>query len=128
MANAIRQFKIQNSKLIIACVALLVALVAGLAPPLVSAAVIVGGAVGLLLLRYPVWGAYLLVLSVPVQKAVSYNAGPLEITVTQALFVVVLGIWWAWLTVRQDRRLVLTPIAVMLIFYFVSMLASLWVT
>jgi O-antigen ligase len=107
---------------------LLVALVAGLAPPLVSAAAIVGVAVGFLLLRKPVWGAYLLVLSVPVQKAVSYNAGPIEITVTQILFVTVLGIWWAWLSIRADRRLVLTPIAVALFFYFTAMLPSLWVT
>src|SRR5437870_13481719 len=131
MSNLLLQFKIQNSKFKIPwawLAALLVAIVVSVAPPVISAAAIIGIAVGMLLLRNPVWGAYLLVLSVPVQKAVSYDAGPVEITVTQALFVAVLGVWWAWLCVRRDRRLVLTPIAVTLVFYFVSMLASLWVT
>src|SRR5436305_1437248 len=104
----IAKLSIHNSKVISFVAALLVVYVVSFAPILISAAAIVGLAVGILLLRSPVWGAYLLVLSVPVQKAVSYNAGPVEITVTQALFVAVLGVWWAWLAVRQDRRLVLT--------------------
>ncbi len=118
----------QHSKLITLGFALLVAFLVSFAPVLISGAVVAGLVVAALLLRYPVWGAYLLVLSVPVQKAVSYNAGPVEITVTQSLFVLALGIWWAWLSVRQDRRLAFTPIAVALMLYFVSMLASLWVT
>src|SRR5437867_4019267 len=101
--NPIVKLKTQNSKLITLGAALLVAIVVSVAPPVISAAAIIGIAVGMLLLRSPVWGAYLLVLSVPVQKAVSYDAGPVEITVTQTLFVVVLGIWWAWLSLRQDR-------------------------
>src|SRR5438093_13178283 len=70
--------------------ALLVAVIAGVAPPLISAAAIAGLVVAVLLLHNPVWGAYALVLSVPVQKAVTYNAGPLEVTITQTLFVFVL--------------------------------------
>ena len=128
MASSFQKLISHNSKLIPVLAALLVALVAGAAPPLISAAAIVGAATGFLLLRQPVWGAYLLVLSVPVQKAVSYDAGPIEITVTQTLFVVVLGVWWAWLSVRQDRRLVFTPIGVALLLYFTAMLPSLWVT
>src|SRR5689334_1439044 len=98
------------------------ALVAGLQPPFVSAAILVAVVGGLLLLKYPVLGAYTLVLSVPVQKAVSYDAGPLEITVTQVMFVVVLGVWWAWLMVRRDRHLELTPIAVTMLLFFVATL------
>src|SRR5439155_18187996 len=108
--------------------ALLVALIAGVAPPLISAAAIAGLVVAVLLLHNPVWGAYALVLSVPVQKAVTYNAGPVEVTVTQGLFVFVLAVWWAWLAIREERRLVLTPIAVGLLLYFVATLPSLLVT
>ena len=94
----------------------------------ITAATIVAVVGGAFLLRNPVWGAYGLVLSVPVQKLVSYEAGPVEITVTQTLFVAVLGIWWAWMSLRKDRRLVLTPIAVALLLFYVSTLASLMVT
>src|SRR5437868_15095804 len=67
--------KTHNSKLITFGVALLVVGVICFAPvpPLILAAALAGLIVGALLLRYPVFGAYLLVLSVPVQKAVSYN-------------------------------------------------------
>src|SRR5438552_18505714 len=65
-------------------------------PPLIAAAVVLGPVAAFFFLRRPVWGAYALVLSVPVQKAVTYNAGPVEVTVTQGLFVFVLAIWWAW--------------------------------
>src|SRR4051794_38285170 len=108
--------------------AIVVALLSAFAPPLISIGLAAGLLVAMVLLRNPVWGAYALVLSVPVQKAVSYDAGPIEITVTQSLFVVVLGIWWAWMALRADRRLVMTPIAVTMIFYFVAMLMSLFVT
>jgi O-antigen ligase len=107
--------------------ALLVAGLIALTPPLVAALGIVGLVVAVLLVRRPVWGAYALVLSVPVQKAVSFDAGPLEITVTQVLFVFVLALWWAWMSQRQDRRLVLTPVAVALLLLYVSMLATLTV-
>src|SRR5947208_2136811 len=55
-------------------------------PPIIAAAAVLGLVVGFLFLRKPVWGAYALILSVSVQKAVSYDAGPIEITVTQVLF------------------------------------------
>src|SRR3954466_2041191 len=97
-------------------------------PPLYTAAAVAGSVVAFLLLRKPVLGAYALVLSVPVQKAVSYDAGPIEITVTQVLFVIVLAIWWAWLSVRQDRRLAFTSIGAALLLFFVATLPSLLVT
>jgi O-antigen ligase len=99
-----------------------------LLPPALAAAGLAGLVVAVLILRRPVWGAYGLVLSVPVQKAVSFDVGPVEVTVTQILFVLVLGVWWAWLSMREDRRLVLTPIAVALILFLVATLPSLWVT
>lgn len=108
--------------------ALAVAVFVSVTPPLISGAIILGLVVAVLILRNPVWGAYALVLSVPVQKAVSFNAGPVEVTVTQTLFVLVLGIWWAWLSLREDRRLVITPIAVAFIFFLIGTLASLWNT
>src|SRR6478736_4974599 len=86
--------------------AVVVALIAAFAPPLISVGLAGGLLVAMVLLRNPAWGAFALVLSVPVQKAVSYDAGPIEITVTQVLFVGVLAIWWAWVSVREDRRLV----------------------
>jgi len=123
----------QNSKLIIQnfvpwAIGAVVAFAITRLPPLYAAAAVLGPMLGFLLLRKPVWGAYALVLSVPVQKAVSYDAGPIEITVTQVLFVAVLAIWWGWLAVRQDRRLNFTPIAVGLFLYFVATLPSLLVT
>src|SRR6266487_4178403 len=105
--------------------ALAVAVVAGLAPPLVTAALIFSVLVAILLLKRPVWGAYALVLSVPVQQTVEL---PGNITITQVLFVLVLGLWWAWLSLRQDRRLVITPIAATLFIFLVSTLPSLWGT
>ncbi len=104
------------------------AITIAVAPPFITVAALVGLVVAVLILKNPVWGAYALVLSVPVQKVVSYDAGPIEITVTQTLFVFVLGVWWAWLSLRQDRRLVLTPIAVGLVFFLTATLPSLWVT
>ncbi len=102
------------------------ALAVNLAPPFFVLAGILAVVVLLLLLKKPAWGAFALVLSVPVQKVVSY--GPSEITVTQMLFVVVLGIWWGWMALRGDRRLVITPVAVGLLFFLASTLPSLWAT
>lgn len=104
------------------------AVVATQAPAFITVAAIVGIAAAVLILRHPVLGAYALVLSVPVQKAVSYDAGPVEITVTQTLFVFVLGVWWAWVSLREDRRIAITPIAVGLALFIVATLPSLWVT
>jgi len=103
----------------------LIPLVIGYTPPLVSGLAVLGLIVGVILLRSPVLGAYGLVLSVPVQRLVGFDAGPIEITVTQVLFVVVLGIWWAWLAVREDRPVRLTPIGAALIFFYVAILTSL---
>jgi O-antigen ligase len=50
------------------------------------------------------------------------------LTVTQVLFVFVLGVWWAWLALRKDRRLSLTPIAIALFLFLAATLASLWNT
>src|SRR5215210_4509372 len=102
-----------------------VALIVGITPPLYTAAAIIGIAVTALILRNPVWGAYALVLSVPVQKAITLSGG---VTVTQVLFVFVLGVWWAWLALRRDRRMVLTPIAIALFLFLAASLASLWYT
>jgi O-antigen ligase len=65
------------------------------------------------------------VLSVPVQQTVRLPGG---VTFTQLLFALVLGIWFAWMAIRADRRLVLTPIAVTLVFFLTSTLPSLWGT
>lgn len=127
MARQITQnseFKIQNSALLWLS-AVLVAVAVGVLPPLYTAAAILGIAVTILILRHPVWGAYALVLSVPVQKAITLGGG---LTVTQVLFVFVLGVWWAWLALRKDRRLSLTPIAIALFLFLASSLASLWNT
>ena len=102
------------------------AALAGFAPPIITAALIVGLLLVGLLLRNPVWGAYALVLSVPIQKAVTLAAG---ITVTQALFALVLGIWFAWLSLRRNRKLELTPIALAFVFFILlGMLPSIWTT
>jgi len=44
------------------------------------------------------------------------------------LFVLVLGISWMWIALRQDRRIVITPIAATMFIFFVSTLPSLWGT
>lgn len=105
--------------------AIVTAIAVGVTPPLYTAAAIVGITVTFLILRNPVWGAYALVLSVPVQKEVLLSG---SITVTQVLFVFVLGVWWAWLALRRDRRLTLTPIAITLFLFLIATLASLWNT
>lgn len=105
--------------------AIAVAIVVAVAPPAVTVGAIGGLFVLGFILRNPVWGAYALVLSVPVQKAITL---PADLTLTQVLFVVVLGIWYAWVALRQDRRIVLTPIAITLFIYLASTLPSLWVT
>ncbi|MBF6612531.1 MAG: O-antigen ligase family protein [Chloroflexi bacterium] len=115
-------------KLWLGLAALFTAALAAFAPPLLTIAAIVGLLVVLLILRNPLWGAYALVLSVPVQKVVSYQAGPIEITVTQTLFVFVLGVWWAWMSLRLDRRLQITPVAIALLIFLTATLPSLWVT
>jgi O-antigen ligase len=102
-----------------------VAALAGLAPPLVPLGVIAGTAFGILLFKRPVWGAYALVLSVPVQDVVKLPGG---INVTQAVFVLVLGVCWMWIALRENRRIVLTPIAATLFIFFVTTLPSLWGT
>ncbi|HST03448.1 MAG TPA: O-antigen ligase family protein [Chloroflexia bacterium] len=101
------------------------AALAGLAPPLVSLGVLVAGLVVFILLKKPLWGAYALVLSVPVQDTVKLPGG---INVTQAAFVLVLGIWWFWMALRSDRRLHITPIGVTLLLFLTCTLPSLWVT
>lgn len=100
-------------------------LLVGIAPPLVSVGVLVGLFIAGLILRYPVLGAYALVLSVPVQKEVTL---PADVTFTQVLFVLVLGVWYAWLSLQEHRRVQLTPIAVALFFFVATTLPSLWNT
>ncbi len=97
--------------------AALLAVVAGVAPPLATIALIVVLVAGTLLLKNPLLGAFAVILSVPVQDTVTLPGG---ITITQVVFVLVLGLWWAWMSLRQDRRLVLTPIAVALFFFLAS--------
>ncbi len=105
--------------------AALLAVAAGLAPPLATIALIVVLVAGTLFLKNPLLGAFAVILSVPVQDTVTLPGG---ITITQVVFVLVLGLWWAWMALRQDRRLVLTPIAVALFFFLASVLPSLWST
>ncbi|HYP19702.1 MAG TPA: hypothetical protein VEY08_06465, partial [Chloroflexia bacterium] len=102
--------------------AVLLAVVVGVAPPLVSGGLLAGVAVLAVILRRPVFGAYALVLSVPVQDQVTLPAG---ITVTQVLFVLVAGIWYAWTMIREDRRVLLTPIAVALLLFVIATMPSL---
>jgi O-antigen ligase len=130
MASSAPQPKIRNSKSAIRnslpwLIAIAVSVLVGVAPPLVSIGALGGLFIAGLLLRNPVLGGYALVLSVPVQKAVTL---PGEITFTQVLFVLVLGIWYAWVALRDDRRIRLTPIAVTLFVFLASTLPSLWVT
>ena len=97
----------------------------GFCAPSLTVAAILGVVIVGLILRNPVWGAYALVLSVPVQKAVSI---PGDVTVTQVLFVLVLGVWWAAMALRDDKRIQITPIAIGLFFFLVGTLPSLWTT
>jgi putative inorganic carbon (hco3(-)) transporter len=101
------------------------AVLAGVAPPLVTLALVLGVLLCILLLRKPVWGAYALVLSVPIQDVLPLPGG---VTVTQILFVLVIGIWWMWMSIRRDRRIVLTPISITLLLFVVATLLSLGVT
>ena len=121
---------IQNSKLstqnsrsiLIWIAAILIAVLVGVAPPLVSVGALAGVAMLAVILRKPVFGAYALVLSVPVQDQVTLPAG---ITFTQVLFVLVAGIWYAWLMLRDNRRLQITPIAVTMLLFVVATVPSL---
>ncbi|HEY0072300.1 MAG TPA: O-antigen ligase family protein [Chloroflexia bacterium] len=101
--------------------AVLLAVIVGVAPPLVSGGLLAGVAVLAVILRRPVFGAYALVLSVPVQDQVTLPAG---ITFTQVLFVLVAGIWYAWTMLREDRRVLFTPISVTLLLFVVATLPS----
>jgi len=101
------------------------ALVAGLAPPLVTVVLVLALVSGAIFLKNPLWGAFAVILSVPVQDTITLPGG---ITVTQVVFVFVLGLWWAWMSLRQDRRVVLTPIAVTLFLFLALALPSLWGT
>ncbi len=104
---------------------ILLAAIAGLAPPFVSVGLVAGVILLVVLLKKPVWGAYALVLSVPVQDVVELPGG---ITFTQVLFVLVLGIWWGWISLRSDRRLHITPIGVTLFLFLITTFPSLWGT
>ena len=97
------------------------AALAGLAPPLVSLGVLVAGLLVFILLKKPLWGAYALVLSVPVQDTVKLPGG---VNVTQVMFVLVLGVWWFWMSVRADRRLHITPIGVTLVLFLTCTLPA----
>ncbi len=110
-----------------AALAVAAGLAVGAMPLIWVVAALAGIVVAVLILRRPEWGPPALVLSVPVQKAVSFDVGPVEVTVTQIIFVLVLGVWWAWLSLREDRRLVLTPIAVGLLAFLMSTLPSVMV-
>jgi O-antigen ligase len=101
------------------------AAVAGLAPPLVTVVLVLALVAGVIFLKNPLWGAFAIILSVPVQDTITLPGG---ITITQVVFVFVLGLWWAWMSLRQDRRLVLTPIAVTLFLFLALVLPSLWGT
>lgn len=112
----------QNARNILIWVAaVLLAVLVGVAPPLVSVGALAGVAVLAIILRRPVFGAYALVLSVPVQDQVTLPAG---ITFTQVLFVLVAGIWYAWLMLRENRRLQVTPIAVTMLLFIVATVPS----
>ncbi|HEX8227867.1 MAG TPA: O-antigen ligase family protein [Chloroflexia bacterium] len=101
--------------------AVLLAVMVGVAPLLVSVGILTGVAVAAVILRRPVFGAYALVLSVPVQDQVPL---PASITVTQILFVLVAGIWYAWTMLRDNRRVLVTPIAVAMLLFIVAIVPS----
>ncbi len=111
--------KPQNYLLWLAVV--LLAVMVGILPPLVSGGILAGVAVTAVILRRPVFGAYALVLSVPVQDQVPLPGG---ITVTQIMFVLVVGIWYAWTMLREERRVRVTPIAVAMLLFIVSTIPS----
>lgn len=101
--------------------AVLLAVIVGVAPPLVSGGLLAGVAVMAVVLRRPVFGAYALVLSVPVQDQVEIHGG---ITFTQVLFVLVAGIWYAWTMIRENRRVLFTPIAVAMLLFVAATVPS----
>ncbi|HEX8597499.1 MAG TPA: O-antigen ligase family protein [Chloroflexia bacterium] len=101
--------------------AVLLAVMVGVVPPLVSVGILVGVAVTAVILRRPVFGAYALVLSVPVQDRVPL---PASLTVTQILFALVAGIWYAWTMLRENRRVLVTPIAIAMLLFIVAIVPS----
>src|SRR4051812_36822077 len=107
--KALNRIDINGRQILPWALGVVLAIIAGIAPPLITVGLVVGTIVLVLLLKKPLWGAYALVLSVPVQDAVELPGG---ITFTQVLFVLVLGIWFAWLALRGDRRLHITGIAI----------------
>ncbi len=78
-----------------------------------------------LMLRWPLFSVYLLVLSVPVQTVIRLPAG---LTVTQVVMALTLLAWWAWMATGGHRKIVLPGFAIMLGFYIVVMILSLIVT
>ncbi|HUS14223.1 MAG TPA: O-antigen ligase family protein [Chloroflexia bacterium] len=89
-------------------------------PPLIGlslAAAIIGG---VLLIRHPVWGIYLLVLSVPVQKEIAFGSN----SATQGVMAALLFVWWLWMAAAQ-RKISVPPFALALGAYLLIMIASL---
>lgn len=58
-------------------------------PPLLGASLVLGGAVSIVSLVRPLWGFYLLLLSIPLQDVGAIG----ELTATNVLFFLVLGAW-----------------------------------
>lgn len=124
-ANPLNRITLDRKQITLWVVGLVLALITGIAPPLASFGLVVGVLVLVLLLRKPLYGAYALVLSVPVQDAVELPGG---ITFTQVLFVLVLGIWFGWLSLRSDRKLHIPGIGIGLFFFLITTLPSIWGT
>lgn len=125
LAKPLASLNLDQHRIVPWVLGIALAVIAGVAPPLITIGLVVGTIVLVLLLKKPVWGAYALVLSVPVQDAVELPGG---ITFTQVLFVLVLGIWFAWQALRGDRRLHITGIALGLFLFLLTTLPSLWNT
>src|SRR5215203_3575683 len=123
--NLLTRIHLDSRSIIPWALGIALAIIAGISPPLITVGLIVGTIVLVILLKKPLWGAYALVLSVPIQDAVEL---PGSITFTQVLFVLVLGIWFAWISLRADRRLYITGIALGLFFFVLTTLPSLWNT
>jgi putative inorganic carbon (HCO3(-)) transporter len=123
--NPLTRIHLESRQIIPWALGIALAVIAGISPPLFTIGLIVGTIVLVVLLKRPLWGAYALVLSVPIQDAVEL---PGSITFTQVLFVLVLGIWFAWIALRADRRLFITGIALGLFFFILTTLPSLWNT
>lgn len=97
-------------------------------PPLLFAALAFGAlALVILTLLRPVWGLYLLILSVPLQDLGAVHFGSFPITLTKVMVSVVTIAWLLQVLTRQDNRLVRTPLLLPFGLLLLAILASITV-